>query len=166
MKEYLKNPNLYYIVIPAVSALWALWAWAGSVPAAEKNWSKQKTIYQNAQVQIDKILNLDPQRLEYKQQEGKGSQFDYSSVVEQFARVCDISSSDYSFQTGREMKRGNRTTKTATVQIKPINIEKFTKFFFTIMLPWPDLQCDQLRLTKLPAGPDAWKVNMKFTYYY
>jgi len=32
--------------------------------------------------------------------------------------------------------------------------------------PWPDLQCEQLKLTKEKGGPDVWKADMKLTYYY
>ncbi|MFH1616455.1 MAG: hypothetical protein ABIG61_15380, partial [Planctomycetota bacterium] len=59
-----------------------------------------------------------------------------------------------------------RKTVSADVSIKEVDMEKFSQFLSMLLLRWPDLQCDQLKLTKLPAGPDSWKANLKLTYNY
>ena len=63
MKQYLKNPNLYYVAAPVVAIVWALIAWLVSLPSAEAKWEKQKTQYEKVQVEVAKILSLAPEVL-------------------------------------------------------------------------------------------------------
>jgi len=166
MKDYYKNPNFYYMLIPLAAALWAVFTWSVSLPAADKNWDRKQKQHKDAGAWITKILELAPERLEYQTQQGAAREFDYASAVEQFAKVCKIPPSDYSLQAGRETKRGGRKTKSATIKIKPIDVGKFAQFLSKILFQWPDLQCEQLKLTKEKGGPDVWKADLKLTYYY
>lgn len=166
MKDYYKNPNFYYTLIPLAAALWVVFAWGVSVPASQKNWDKKQKQYEDAEIQIARILELAPERLQYKKEKGQSQEFDYAATVEEFAKICKIPPSDYSLQAGREAKRGGRKTKSANVQIKPVDIGRFARFLAAILFRWPDLQCEQLRLTKQKGGPDVWKAEMKLTYYY
>jgi len=166
MKDYYKNPNFYYAIIPLAAVAWAVFAYGVSLPAAQKNWDKKQKQYKDAQAEITKILTLAPERLEYQKQEGALQEFDYATAVEQFARSCEIPPSDYSLQAGRATKRGGRNTKSANLQIKPIDVERFALFLSEMLFQWPDLQCEQLKLTKQKGGPDVWKADIKFTYYY
>ncbi|HIJ67215.1 MAG TPA: hypothetical protein HPP87_02080 [Planctomycetes bacterium] len=166
MKEYLKNPNFYYAIIPLSAALWVVFAWGVSLPAAGNSWDRKQKQYKDSQGWITQILELAPQRLEYQTQKGASRQFDYATAVEQFAKICKIPPSDYSLQAGRETKRGGRKTKSANVKIEPVDVERFAQFLSNMLFQWPDLQCEQLKLTKQKGGPDVWKADIKFTYYY
>ena len=166
MKDYYKNPNFYYMLIPLAVALWAVFTWSVSLPAADKNWDRKQKQHEEAGAWITKILELAPERLEFQQQQGASSQFDYATAVEQFAKVCRIPPSDYTLQAGRETKRGDRKTKSATIKIKPVDVGRFAQFLSKMLFQWPDLQCEQLKLTKEKGGPDVWKADMKLTYYY
>ena len=132
----------------------------------DKKWDKQKQEDRGAQDQIVRILTLDPDRLEYEKQQDQNRDFDYATAVDKFAKLWKIPSSNYSLQDRREIKRRGRKSKSANLTIKPIDIERVAQFLSTILVPWPDLQCDILTLTKLPDGPDVWKADVKFTYYY
>ena len=166
MKEYYKEPNFYYILVPAIAVLWVIVTWFVSLPTAEKKWQRNREQFEDAQTQITRILALDPERLEFENQKGKSVEFDYANAVENFARAWKIPPSNYSLQASREIKRAGQRTKGASVQIKPVDVETFTQFLSAMMLRWPDLQCDQIKLTKQKDGPDSWKVDLKFTYYY
>ena len=166
MKEYFKNPNFYYTIIPLAAAFWTVFAWSVSLPAAEKNWDRKQKQYKDSQGWVTKILELAPQRLDYQTQKGASRQFDYSAAVDQFAKACRIPETDYTLQAGRETKRGGRRTKSANVKIKPVDVERFAQFLSKMLFQWPDLQCEQLKLTKEKGGPDVWKADMKLTYYY
>lgn len=166
MKEYYKKPNFYYIIIPVITTLWVLLTWTVSLDTVEKKWQRSRKHFKDAQLQMTRILALDPERLEYENQEGASVEFDYANAVGKFTRAWKIPLSNYSLYDGREIKRGGQKTKGANVSIKPIDVETFTQFLSAIMLRWPDLQCDTLKLTKQKDGPDSWKVDIKFTYYY
>ncbi len=166
MKQYFKNPNLYYITAPILALAWALSAWLVSFPSAEIKWEKQKIQDKNLQVEIEKILEIVPDRLNYKKHQKSDAKFDYTTAIDYYAKICSVPSSAYSHHASPEIKRKGQFTKTASVSIKQIKIENFAKFLSMIMIRWPDLQCDSATLVKLKGKPDNWKASIKFTYFY
>ena len=166
MKDYLKNPNFYYILIPAVATIWALLACFALMPAASNGYQELEGDYYESKDLIGKIIQIDPGRLDYKQQKGSSADFDYATAIEQFAKINRIAPSNYSLRGGKEVKRGGRRTKSADMTINAIGIEDFAKFLSSMVIRWSDLKCELLTLTKLKSGPDSWKATVKFTYYY
>ena len=166
MKDYLKNPNFYYIAIPVITAVWAVYAWSMSLPGAQEKFDKYRGIWQGTQTQIARILKIDSDRLDYEKLKGSSKEFDYATVMDRFTTLAKIPESRYSL-TGRGIKKvRGRKVSSADVKINDINIEKLAVFLTSMLQPWPDLQCEQLNLTKQKSGPDVWDVTMKFTYYY
>jgi len=166
MKDFYKNINFYYILIPAVAAVWAIFTWSMTLPAAQQKWNKIKKQYNDSQTHIAKIIKLDPDRLHYKQQQQGSADFDYTTALDKFRKLWKISPSDFDYRALPETKRQGKTAKSANLTIHSIDIKTFTQFLSTLLLPHPSLNCDQLTLTKLSGGPDSWKAVMKFTYYY
>ena len=166
MQEFYKKTNFYFVLIPAIATLWAVLTWAISNPTAAKEWTRAQKDYKQAQDIVAKIIDIDPERLEFEKQKGKSAQFDYATTVEKYAQQWKIPPSNYSLQSGREMKRGGQKTKGASLQINPTDVATFTQFLSSMMYRWPDLQCDQLNLIKQKAGPDMWNATIKFTYFF
>ena len=67
MKEIYKNPNFYYILVPAMLALWPLIAGGVYLPAAERGSKAEMKDYEDARSRVDEILKLDPGRRVYIQ---------------------------------------------------------------------------------------------------
>ena len=166
MNDYLKNPNLYYILIPAIAAAWAVYTWTMAVPKAQKEWTELQQSYNKAQLTITDMLKLDSDRLDYEKLKGDSKEFNFETEVDHFATLAKIPSSNYKFTGRAERERGDKRTKGANISINPVDIQKLAIFISSILTPWPDLQCDSLRLTKQTSGPDIWKADIKFTYYY
>ena len=166
MKEYYKNPNFYYILTPALAALWLLFVTTAALPRSKKVLEKNYDQATKAEDLILRIYDIDPERLKYQDEKGKSAEFDYTTALDQFTKLCGIASSNYNHSVGREIKRSGRITKSADVTINDVDIENLAKFLSVILIRWPELQCDNLRLTKLKIGKDNWKVTIKFTYYY
>ena len=165
MKDYLKNANLYYAAVPVLVALWAFFTWTVSLPRADEEWAKLRKEYDNVQVQVAKILTIDPERLDYTTKEGKAIEFDYVSVIDKVAKEWGIPESAYNLQAKKAKKIRGQEAQSANISIKPVKIETITQFLSALLLRWPDLQCDLIKLTKLNDGPDSWKADMKLTYY-
>ncbi len=166
MKDILKNTNFYYIAGPIIIGLWVLFVWLVSLPESEKNLAKYKAMWTDTQVPIEKILNLDPSRLEHEKLKGENKDFDYATVVDKYATLAQIPESKYTL-TGRGQKKvRGREAISADLSIKQIDISKLAVFLSAIQLPWPDLQCDQLNLIKQKTGPDIWNATIKFTYFF
>jgi hypothetical protein len=146
--------------------LWALLAWAVLLPETDSQWQKQVQENKKARSIITKILVLDPDRINYEQQKDKVVEFDYSTSVEQFAEKCRIAPSNYDLNARLIVKRGDKKIKTGDLVIKSVDIETFAKFLSSMLIRWPDLQCNQLNFTKLKNAKDLWQVRIKFIYNY
>lgn len=166
MKDILRNTNFYYIAGPIVIGLWVLFVWFVSLPESEKNMAKYKAMWTKSQVPIEKILELDPSRLEHEKLKGEVKDFDYATVVDKFATLAQIPESKYTLTGRGEKKVRGRKAISAELSIEQIDIARLAEFLSTIQLPWPDLQCDQLSLVKQKTGPDIWNAKISFTYFF
>ena len=166
MKELYRNINFYYILAPVLGAIWLLFVITSALPASKQELKKQYAQTKQSEELIHKILEIDPDRLKYQSQQDKSGQFDYTTAIDQFAKLCGIAPSNYTLQGGREIKRSGRKSKGADMTINNTDVQTLAKFLSTILIRWPELQCDLLTLAKLKTGPDNWKVTINFTYYY
>jgi len=167
MKDIHKNPIVYYVGIPAVVALWPLLVWLVYLPNVGKEFSKINESYQKAQKAAEDILTLDPVRLDFAEAAKKSSEFDYAVVIERTARLCEISTSNYTFRSDRVVKSKGQKIQGARVTLNQIDVTKFSKFLSELRFRWPNLECSQLKLTHLKGGQkDSWKVDMDLKYYY
>lgn len=167
IKERLKDIKFYLVAVPLVVACWAVYAWAVALPAAKEDVLKTADQYEKAQEYITKILTLAPDRLEYKQEKGESTEFDFATVIQQYANQWSIPASGYSLQAGKELRRRGSRTRSATMTIEEIDVERLGQFLSSLLIRWPDLQCDLLKLSQTSStNPDRWKVNLKFTYVY
>ncbi len=167
MKIFHKNPNFYYVIIPAIFAVWATFTWLISLPAAGENWKKQKKEFESAQQIVTRILEVAPEKLDYEKEEKKAKEFDYFNVVDEFAKQWKIPASSYSLKVGKETKRsGRQIVKSATLSIKPVDMGKFINFLSSILSQWHKLQCDEITLTKQKSGKNVWKIDVKLVYYF
>ena len=167
MKKYLKNPFFYYAVIPAVAGIWAVAAGMVFYPRASSSLQDSQAEYKAAEELLAQIIAVEPQRLVYKQEKGTAVvDFDFTQVVNEFASLFSIPSSNFTLNTRGETRRAGKRARSAVLSIKTIDVEKTTKFLSTMLIRWPDLQCEILSLDKLPQGKNNWKVDMTLTYYY
>jgi len=105
--------------------------------------------------------------LAYKVDEkAKPEEFDFTKTINDFARIFSISDSDYNLIVRGQTKRAGRQTRSATIVIKTIDIEKLAQFLSAMLLRWPELKCEVLSFEKVKNTKNNWKVNMSLTYYY
>lgn len=167
MKDYLKDPRFYLIAVPALAGLWALYAWLFALPSARDKVASTQEVYEKVNEQIARILELaGSQRLEYGTGEDGAAEFDYATLVQEYAAQWRIPSSDYSLQVNPEVRRKGKLTQGANITINDVSIETFSQFISTMLIRWPGLQCDQIKLSRTKAGPDTWRIAMKMTYVY
>ncbi len=166
MKDYYKKANLYYAAVPLAVTVFVIFVAAISLPAASRKWKNKQEDYAKSKDLIEKIVALDPERLDYDAKKGSSGEFDYSTAVVQIIRLAKIPESNYSLRGHGVTKSGGKLRKSADVTIDKVGIETLSRFISQILLRWPDLQCDRLSIDKLPAGKDSWKAIMKFVYTY
>ncbi len=167
MKDIYKNPIFYYVLVPIMAALWPLLVWAVYIPKAEGKWEKEKKQYDGAQKIMEKILTLDPGRLDFADSKSGAAEFEYYVAVDKIASQHKISATNYKLST-RDIitSSGGQKTRTANIGMDKIDIARFARFLSTIQLHWANLQCESVKLTKQKGHPDAWKADLKFKYYY
>lgn len=166
MKEIYKNPIFYYIVTPIIVGLWPLLVWAVYLPNSQDGLVADMINYNEAQTAISEILSLDPGRVKVKKT-GKGTvDFDYGREVHKVTNKFKILSNSYELTSNPPRTTRGQKTQDARITLKGISIKKFAQFFATIQARWPELQCVTLKLTKQKDLPDAWRVEMKFKYWF
>ena len=167
MKIDYKNPTVYYIAVPVTAGLWAILAGFVFYPASIEAWEKSRSDFESVEKQIKQLVALQPKRLDYKvDQKAKPEEFDFTKTINDFARVFSISDSNYNLTVRGQTKRAGRETRSATIVIKSIDIEKIAQFLSAMLLRWPDLKCEVLSVEKVKKTKNNWKVNMSMTYYY
>ncbi len=167
MKDLLKNPLLYYILIPVVVGCWPLLLHTKYLPKTEKEIDQWKEYLKTGREKMLEILELDPQRLEYVAERQKGETFSFAGAVDKVARLCGITSANYSHSTGKivETSKGEKS-QTANISLKNVDIKQCAKFVSTLQHQWPGLQCTHIRLNKMPEDKDKWDVKLDLKYFF
>ena len=166
MKDIYKNPILYYILVPALVALWPLLVWAVYLPGARDSRQKDVEQYAKAQQIMAQILELDPERLKISGTSTASADFDYATGVFEIANSCQIPDTSYKISSKPARVKDRQKTQSAVVLLDNVDITKFAEFLSRIQLRWANLQCEKVKLTKKEGLPDAWKINLDFKYYY
>lgn len=166
MKDIYKNPIFYFILVPVLMGLWPLLIKTVYLPKAQDNWTAETKQYNDAQVLIEQILELDPERLDYADALTNSVEFDYATAVDKIAGLCDISAANYELSSKPVRSSGQQKTQDCKIVLKKVGVEKFARFLSTIQLRWANLQCTTLTLTKTKGLPDDWKAAIDFKYYY
>lgn len=168
MRDIYKNPILYYVAVTVLVGLWPLLVWAVYLPAAQDSVAEQMDQYKQAELVMMEILTLDPERLEIAEPNETATEFTYGGAIDRVARLYDIPANNCAVHTGVIVNTPEQKSQTANVDLKQVDIVKFTKFLSKIQVLWVDLQCESVKLTKkenLP-GNDMWDVDIKFKYRY
>jgi hypothetical protein len=166
MKDILKNPLIYYILVPVIAALWPAIIWGIYLPTARSSFSEDKDQYTKAQQVIDELLAVDPERLNYNEEKGGAADFDYATAVQKTAEFCSLGPANYKLSSGIVTTSEGQKSQSASVSLKDVDITKTMRFLSTIQLRWSSLQCTKVTLRKKKGVPDAWDVDFTFKYYY
>jgi len=166
MKDIYRNPTLYYLLVPIIVGLWPLLVWTVYLPRAEDNWDSNKGQYLEAQIQIEEILAIDPDRLEFAGSADDEAEFEYARDVDRVARMCNILPANCSVNARPPRISSGQKSQTALVALGDIDITSFARFLSTMQLRWANLQCTQVDLTKKKGQKDKWDADLDFKYYY
>jgi hypothetical protein len=165
-KDLHKNPTFYYILVPALVALWPLLVWAVYLPNARKSWESDKQQYNDGQLAILSILELDPGRLELAGSGNQQAEFDFIPAVSEVAGLSGISAADCVLKTNTPRRVKGRMTQTCDVTLNRVDIGTFAEFLSGLQLRWPTLELDEATFTKKQGLPDTWKIVLKFKYVF
>lgn len=165
MKDIFRNPMVYYIGVPILVALWPLLVWAVYLPNADDGWEDDTKQYEKGLELIRDILALDGSRLDNTAAAGAAERFEYAIALDKVTRACGISSRAYTLSSKLPRTgKGGKETQSCRVTVEQVDMARFARFLSTLQLQWPNLECEQLKLTKLKGLPDAWKAELDFIY--
>ena len=165
MKDILREPILYYLLIPAVLIFWPLVVWLHYLPKTQDNWNNAEKLYSSSLMLMDKILKIDSARLDYADSK-KSTEFDYTVAVDNAARRVEIPSAGYTLSSKPVRTTEGQKTQDCQIVIQQTDITRFTKFLSTLQFTWADLQCEKVALTKKKGLADAWQIDLTLKYYY
>ena len=164
MKDYLKNPILYYILVPVILLFWVIYSSSVTLPNKIKAWEKKEKIYNDAQPLLQDIARLAPERV--IQVDEKTGGFDYDNAINKTAQLCRVSASNITPNIRGKMFQGGQQIQDASISLKDVGIRQFSMFLSISLHLWPDLQCERLKLTRIKGPKDKWKADMNFRYFY
>lgn len=164
MKEYLKNPILYYILIPVILLIWVLYASSVALPGKDKVWERKEKTYNDMQPLLKQIWTLAPERVVQVNEKAGG--FDYDNAISKTAQLCRVSPSNITPNIRGKMFQGGQEIQDASISLKDVGIRQFAMFLSISLHLWPDLQCERLKLTRIKGPKDKWKADMNFRYFY
>ncbi len=167
MKDKLKNPNLYYILAPVLAGIWAILAGFVFYPGSVKTWQEDiKPEYEESQDWMYKLIELQPQRLQFQVKQGNKVEFDFGKTVDTLTQFFRIPPSKYTLSVRKPVNRAGKKTWTSSMSFKEIDIETTGRFLSTILEITSDLKCDQISIDKAKNGEDNWNVDLTMTYRY
>ncbi len=166
MKDFYRNPVLYYILVPSLAALWPLVIALVYLPNTRTIAAAEAQQHEEANVYMEQILELDPGRLDANSNKAEAKEFDYATAVGQIASSIGISSTSYTIDSQQPRPSGDRKTRTATIILQRVDITKFADFLSSIQRRWANLECESIDIDRQKGLVDAWKVTLKFKYYY
>ncbi|MFI4911458.1 MAG: hypothetical protein ACIAQZ_07300 [Sedimentisphaeraceae bacterium JB056] len=162
--DLLKRPNIYFVILLAVSFVWMVVVSFIMLPAAVSDQTKKISNSKQVSEYCDQIFQLDPARLNYTEIRNDVGRFSYTSAVDKIAGKHGIRPSDYDIRTEQVRKYRGNQTQGATVTIKEVSIKNVAGFLSELLEIWPDLECENIKLTSNKDKPDDWKITIKFTY--
>jgi len=166
MKQIIKNPFFYYILVPVVALIWPAVIFGIYLPSVRAGFNNDKQQYEKAQPVIEELLSVDPDRLNFDKEKGKTADFDYATAVQQTADFCSIASTSYQLRSAAIITSGGQKSQSANVSLKDVDITKAARFLSTIQLRWAGLQATKITLRKKKGVLDSWDVDFTFKYYY
>ena len=166
MKIDYKNPMLYYIMVPVLAGLWAVLAGSVFYPNSVKACDETRYESEDVDNQIKRLVDLQPERLAFKVEKKASEDFDFTKTINEFAQKYSISPSNYNLNVRGEARKSGMKTRSASISIKNIDIEKMAQFLSDMLFRWPDLKCENLGIEKVKNSKNNWKVDMKLTYYF
>ncbi len=164
LRQLVKNPVFYYILAPALTALWPLLVWGVYLPRAKQALGAELDHARQGQNHALKILQLDPGRLASVDANDTAPEFSYAVAVDKVADLCTIPASKYTLSTGPVIERKGQKTQTAHLKIDKVSSVQFAQFLSIIQVRFGGLQCEQIKLKKIEGLPDTWTVDMDFKY--
>lgn len=167
MREIIKNPMLYYLLIPVLVGTWPLLVAGVYLPRAEHDLEVEKVLCGDAQARVEDILAIDPDRPIRKIESVAPAEFQYTPEVDRVASLCKIPASNWVCQATKIMPSGNKKRRDANVKLTNIGIVQAATFLSEIQSKWPNrLTCDSAKLQKKKGMLDQWDVEFNFVYYY
>lgn len=165
MNELLKDKKLLvYIILPAVAALWFLYSALYSLPMQNKKWQEKVKIDQQYRPLLKEIITLAPEKVVAGQD--KGEDFDFDKAIDKTAKLCAIDTSQITPNIRGRTRQGNQFVQDAVVSIDQVGVRQFSMFLAVSLNLWTDLQCERLKLIRIPGPKDKWKADINFKYFY
>jgi len=162
--DILKRPNLYFVIILAVSLVWTVIVLLIMLPSANNELDRAVSASQQISEYCDEIFKLDPARLNYSEIRKDVGQFSYATAIDRVASKHGIRPADYDLRSEQVRNFRGNTTQGATITVRGVSISNFAAFISELLEIWTDLECENIRLNTNKDKPDDWNITVKFNY--
>ena len=164
MKDLTKKPNIYYISAVGAGLLWLIVSTVFVLPNMTSKRLKEIKLYKDVDQKCSKIFEIDPARINYAESKDLGKKFDYSTEINEIAGKWGIRPDNYDLRSQKPRLQRGGVSQEADIMIKEVTITNLAEFLSELLDKWPDLSCENLKVTAVKDEPDLWKVTIKFKY--
>ncbi len=166
MREIYRNVTVYYIAAAVLIGLWPLLSWKVFIPNAETNLEESLDQADDARRVITEIIELDPKRLEFAQNQDGATEFDFARVITDVTSELRIPTNRYKPNISPPRRSKGQKTQTAKLSFEEINIETFARLLATLQMRWTSLQCTDIKVESKKGARDLWDFDITLKYYY
>jgi hypothetical protein len=166
VRDFLRNPMLYYLLAPVLAAIWPLLAWAVYLPDAKDKVRDDMALCVEGQACILDILKYDPDRPSFTGANAVSGPFSFPNAIDRISNLCGIRSNSGAYTAGNIITTGGKKSQNGRVTLKDVGIIQACTFLSQMQSMWINLKCDKVKLTKKKGVPDQWDVDMNFWYTY
>jgi hypothetical protein len=167
MREFYKNPMLYYVLIPLLVAIWPLLIWAVYLPGAKQARDIETTLCVEGQTNVIEILKIDPDRPNITKETPVQTEFTYGAAVGRVANLCKIPANNCSYSAGGITVANGKKRQDCVVKLPDVSISQAAGFLWKIQSIYPiRLTCESAKLQAKRGMKDQWDVDFSFHYYY
>jgi hypothetical protein len=162
--DFSKRPNIYFVILLIGTLVWMIVVSFIMLPSARGELEKSVQTSREISEYADQIFQIEPARLNYSEIRKDVGQFSYTTAVDKIAGKHGIRPADYDIRTEQVRRYRGSKTQGATMTIKEVSIKDVAGFLSELLDIWPDLECENMKLTSNQDKPDSWKVTIKFSY--
>ncbi len=169
MREFYKNPMLYYVLIPLLVALWPVLIWAVYLPGAKEALGSEASLCVEGQTHVIEILKIDPDRPKFTKDKDTSGQaeFTYGAAVGRVANLCKIPANNCPYSAGGITETNGKKRQDCVVKLTDVSVSQAAGFLWRIQSLYPiRLTCESVKLQAKKGIKDQWDVDLSFHYYY
>jgi hypothetical protein len=164
VRDFYRNPMLYYLLAPILVATWPLLVWGVYLPGAKKAVQEDAAGCEKGVDYIQEILKYRPEGDPGKV--AAPTAFSFPNAIDRVSNLVGIRSNGRRYTAGNTITINGKKSQNGKVVLKDVGIVQAATFISQMQAMYINLKCDQIKLSAKKGVPDQWDADLNFWYTY